>query len=158
MAPLTSHTSVHVSSFAGRSALQENNKGDPGQSDGPTADEEAELKELEFRARALESLVRARERQMKIEQGWRFFTEAAHRSRSFSVSLCMELSNKRSKKRGPVGTQKPIKNWDMRSGLPWCTCVVCAAGKMYGTELNDLERDSCGFKETLLSWMGPFFR
>lgn len=53
----------------GRSAMQENNKGDPGQFDGPTADEEAELKELEFRARALESLVRARERQMKIEQG-----------------------------------------------------------------------------------------
>ena len=50
--------------------MQENNKGDPGQFDaGPTADEEAELKELEFRARALESLVRARERQMKIEQG-----------------------------------------------------------------------------------------
>ena len=43
--------------------MRENNKGDPGQFDGPTADEEAELKELEFRARALESLVRARERQ-----------------------------------------------------------------------------------------------
>ena len=69
-ASLTSHTSVHVSSFVGRSAMQENNKGDTGQFDaGPTADEEAELKELEFRARALESLVRARERQMKIEQG-----------------------------------------------------------------------------------------
>ena len=49
--------------------MRENNKGDPGQFDGSTADEEAELKELEFRARALESLVRARERQMKIEQG-----------------------------------------------------------------------------------------
>ena len=68
-APLIGYTSVHMSSFTGRSAIQENNKGDTVQFDGPAADEEAELKELEFRARALESLVRARERQMKIEQG-----------------------------------------------------------------------------------------
>ena len=62
-AALISHTSAHVSSFAGRSARQENNKADPVQFDRLTADEEADLKELEFRARALESLVRARERQ-----------------------------------------------------------------------------------------------
>ena len=66
------------------------------------------------------------------------------------MSLCMEPSNKRSKKRGPVRTQNLL-----RTG----TCVVsfldahvaCAAGKMYVTELNDLEKDSCGLKETLLS-------
>ena len=28
---------------------------------------------------------------------------------------------------------------------------------MHGTELDDLEKDSCGFKEIPLSWMGPFF-
>lgn len=48
--------------------MQEQTTGDPAQDNGATVDEEAELKELEFRARALESLVRARERQMKIDQ------------------------------------------------------------------------------------------
>lgn len=50
----------------GSSTIQE--KKTDTESGGPNVDEEAELKELEFRARALESLVRARERQMKIQQ------------------------------------------------------------------------------------------
>ena len=53
--------------FAGSSAAQEQTTEDITQSSAITVDEEAELKELEFRARALESLVRARERQMKNE-------------------------------------------------------------------------------------------
>lgn len=53
--------------FAGSSAAQEQTIEDITQSSAITVDEEAELKELEFRARALESLVRARERQMKNE-------------------------------------------------------------------------------------------
>jgi len=52
----------------GSSATQEQTAEDTTQSSAMTVDEEAELKELEFRARALESLVRARERQMKNEQ------------------------------------------------------------------------------------------
>ena len=51
--------------FTGSSAAQEQATDDTSQSAGQTVDEEAELRELEFRARALESLVRARERQMK---------------------------------------------------------------------------------------------
>ena len=53
--------------FTGSSATQEQITEDTTQSSAVTVDEEAELKELEFRARALESLVRARERQMKNE-------------------------------------------------------------------------------------------
>lgn len=53
--------------FAGSSAAQEQTTEDITQSSAIIVDEEAELKELEFRARALESLVRARERQMKNE-------------------------------------------------------------------------------------------
>jgi len=52
----------------GSSATQEQTSEATTQSSAITVDEEAELKELEFRARALESLVRARERQMKNEQ------------------------------------------------------------------------------------------
>ncbi|KAL9950430.1 hypothetical protein ACROYT_G042925 [Oculina patagonica] len=50
----------------GSSATQEQTTDDTTQPTGVSVEEEAELKELEFRARALESLVRARERQMKI--------------------------------------------------------------------------------------------
>ena len=58
-----------ITSPTGSSVMQDKGVGDLDQFAGPTVDEEAELKELEFRARALESLVRARERQMKIEKG-----------------------------------------------------------------------------------------
>lgn len=52
--------------FTGSSTTQQQSTDDTNQASEVTVDEEAELKELEFRARALESLVRARERQMKI--------------------------------------------------------------------------------------------
>jgi len=52
----------------GSREVEEQTTSGPAQSADATVDEEAELKELEFRARALESLVRAREQQMKIEQ------------------------------------------------------------------------------------------
>ena len=59
---------LYLSFYLGGSAAQEQTTEDATQSSAITVDEEAELKELEFRARALESLVRARERQMKNEQ------------------------------------------------------------------------------------------
>ena len=46
--------------------IQEQTADSQAQSCEAKVSEEAELKELEFRARALESLVRARERQMKL--------------------------------------------------------------------------------------------
>lgn len=52
----------------GTSLIQEQSTPNSVQSGVATVDDEAELKELEFRARALQSLVRARERQMKFHQ------------------------------------------------------------------------------------------
>lgn len=53
--------------FAGTSVLTEQ-ASDISRSGESSVDAESELKELEFRARALESLVRAREQQMNLDE------------------------------------------------------------------------------------------
>ena len=53
--------------FSGTSVLTEQ-ASDISRSGDSNVDAESELKELEFRARALESLVRAREQQMNVDE------------------------------------------------------------------------------------------